>query len=618
MRKSMYKLATPGSDMFSQEAIMDEKEDSKSEDDSSDEMSESALFVKNKAHEKQIFDLLESGSNEEIFDWIEDLLNDYSIEQIVNTEGLGLLHVAWQNNNNELVEFIIGKTFQKQGQRHVKMLVNMKCKNREISFTPIHFWAYNGNIRIMSFLVNNGASLIVPNDQGVKAIHVASQGDQAAMIYFLVNNLGWNIEEKDTSGNTALHWAIFTGSENSVTFLLALGANPNEANSDLSFPLHLAVKSIEEHGSLRNIKALLLEGALRTLRDRDKKKPIDYVDTVEDEQLSNNLSRVLEEPNSWLCWMLKTPLKKVRKSRSLVLLFYFILLLNWILMYTLFFQFANITYFVVHAILIIIISFLCCVLTTSDPGYIKKEDHLDFLSLVTTGNFDKICAVCEIATTDNITHWKFWKKWVGGYDHHCPWIDNWVGAKNHNMFLAYVSMLMVFLIYNIVLCIASMDGIFLRRPDSAVTIPVLKEYLQDLKWPVRGFIILNILFCFVVSILWVYVLWIQIGNYLNNATTYQRYSNEGVEIRKRRAQLIKKIKNRQKLNLKPSEVSEKMMMLYNRKPTATSTPHMTTESFKVNLMNDEEASKFVILTSSSRWTRSKSAQSINCSKWYKE
>jgi hypothetical protein len=73
-------------------------------------------------------------------------------------------------------------------------------------------------------------------------------------------------------------------------------------------------------------------------------------------------------------------------------------------MYTLFFQFANITYFVVHAILIIIISFLCCVLTTSDPGYIKKEDHLDFLSLVTTGNFDKICAVCEIATTDNITH----------------------------------------------------------------------------------------------------------------------------------------------------------------------------------------------------------------------
>jgi hypothetical protein len=64
----MYKLATPGSDMFSQEAIMDEKEDSKSEDDSSDEMSESALFVKNKAHEKQIFDLLESGSNEEIFD----------------------------------------------------------------------------------------------------------------------------------------------------------------------------------------------------------------------------------------------------------------------------------------------------------------------------------------------------------------------------------------------------------------------------------------------------------------------------------------------------------------------------------------------------------------------
>jgi len=80
-----------------------------------------------------------------------------------------------------------------------------------MSFTPAHFCAYNGNIDMLNWLVNNGANMLIPNDQGVKVLHVASQGDQAPMIYYLVNNLNWDIEEVDTSGNTALHWAAYTG-----------------------------------------------------------------------------------------------------------------------------------------------------------------------------------------------------------------------------------------------------------------------------------------------------------------------------------------------------------------------------------------------------------------------
>ena len=91
------------------------------------------------------------------------------------------------------------------------MLVNMKCKNREMSFTPAHFWAYNGNIGMLNWLVNHGANILIPNDQGVKLLHVAAQGDQATMVYFLIKTLGCEIEDIDQSGNTALHWAIYTG-----------------------------------------------------------------------------------------------------------------------------------------------------------------------------------------------------------------------------------------------------------------------------------------------------------------------------------------------------------------------------------------------------------------------
>lgn len=64
---------------------------------------------------------------------------------------------------------------------------------------------------MINWLVSNGASKLVPNDQGVKVLHVAAQGDQAVMIYHLIRVLDWDIEEIDTSGNTALHWAAYTG-----------------------------------------------------------------------------------------------------------------------------------------------------------------------------------------------------------------------------------------------------------------------------------------------------------------------------------------------------------------------------------------------------------------------
>jgi ankyrin repeat protein len=247
-----------------------EDRESAQDRDSFNQTSEPDHFPEHRNEGRQIFDLLETGTNEEIYEWIENLLSQYKIDQIVNNNGLGLLHVAWQNDNLELVHFIIEKAHDMEGKKYVKMLVNMKWRNRDMSFTPLHFWAYNGNVAMLNFLINNEASLLIPNDQGVRALHVAAQGDQAAMINYLINKMNWNIEEKDSNGNTALHWAIFTGSEHSTAFLLALGADPNSTNHENSYPLHLAIKSVEDHGSIRNVKALLLSGALRNLRDCDK------------------------------------------------------------------------------------------------------------------------------------------------------------------------------------------------------------------------------------------------------------------------------------------------------------------------------------------------------------
>lgn len=159
------------------------------DNDSFVQPSEVEHIPNNRNQGRQIFDLLETSTNDEIIQCINNLTTQYKIDQIINSEGLGLLHVACQNNNLDLVEYLIDKAEEIEGKRYVKMLVNMKCKNRDMSFTPSHFCAYNGNIDLLNILQRNGASILIPNDQGVKALHVAAQGDQAAMIYYLVKTL---------------------------------------------------------------------------------------------------------------------------------------------------------------------------------------------------------------------------------------------------------------------------------------------------------------------------------------------------------------------------------------------------------------------------------------------
>lgn len=136
-------------------------------------------------------------------------------------------------------------------------------------------------------MISYGADITLTNNQGVGVLHIASQGDQAPMIYYLVKQEECEIEQTDDDGNTPLHWAAISGSENSTTFLLALGADPNSQNKNGSTPLHLGTKSIEVHWSMRNLKMLLLEGARRSIRDEEGMTALEYSEEINSAALQN-------------------------------------------------------------------------------------------------------------------------------------------------------------------------------------------------------------------------------------------------------------------------------------------------------------------------------------------
>ena len=78
---------------------------------------------------------------------------------------------------------------------------------------------------------------------------------------------GIKINSRDLRDSTPLHWAAFSGSELTLSYIIAWGGDLNDVDSKGLTPLHLAVKSYKENRSTKGIKQLLIKGADREAID---------------------------------------------------------------------------------------------------------------------------------------------------------------------------------------------------------------------------------------------------------------------------------------------------------------------------------------------------------------
>ena len=117
----------------------------------------------------------------------------------------------------------------------------------------------------------------------------ASSGENPAVITALAA-AGAEVDARDNSGNTPLHWAAY-GSENPaiITALLDAGADVNVRAGNGLTPLHLAAAS---NPNPANIGILLDAGADATARDNSGYTPLDYAGDREELQGSNAYQRL--------------------------------------------------------------------------------------------------------------------------------------------------------------------------------------------------------------------------------------------------------------------------------------------------------------------------------------
>ncbi|XP_065504639.1 palmitoyltransferase ZDHHC12 [Caloenas nicobarica] len=106
---------------------------------------------------------------------------------------------------------------------------------------------------------------------------------------------------------------------------------------------------------------------------------------------------------------------------------------------------------------------LCSVLlyfrvSLMDPGFVKAEEEEQggkseeqsmMIPQVPSNIKMRLCGYCMVRQPMRAKHCQLCQHCVRRYDHHCPWIENCVGEKNHRLFMLYLSVQLVVLLWGV-------------------------------------------------------------------------------------------------------------------------------------------------------------------------
>ncbi|CAJ1065483.1 ankyrin repeat and protein kinase domain-containing protein 1 [Xyrichtys novacula] len=144
-------------------------------------------------------------------------------------------------------------------------------------WTPMHLAALRGHEATVVQLESQGACVNARGENGWTPLHLACHQNEAEVVANLLSAKADPNVWEDSERWTPLHAACISVSLPSVLHLLAHHADVNAVNSRKASALHLAA----QHGSTPMVKALLLNGADRTLRDSSGSTALDVAQRCE-------------------------------------------------------------------------------------------------------------------------------------------------------------------------------------------------------------------------------------------------------------------------------------------------------------------------------------------------
>ena len=156
--------------------------------------------------------------------------------QIKDESGLTPLHYSVFRDNYEITKIIIDEIKKGFGMSSNKISNFINERTNE-GYTALHYAVGNGNIEILELLKQHGAKFEAVTNLGKNVVHIAAEKNKPTMLIHLILNEALDIFCLDENGSTPLHWACYSGSYETVDYLLSLKADINAQDKEKITPL---------------------------------------------------------------------------------------------------------------------------------------------------------------------------------------------------------------------------------------------------------------------------------------------------------------------------------------------------------------------------------------------
>jgi palmitoyltransferase len=112
----------------------------------------------------------------------------------------------------------------------------------------------------------------------------------------------------------------------------------------------------------------------------------------------------------------------------------------------------------------VLVTFLMA--SCKDPGNLRPDPNQDFITLLREINPADLCPECKVIRSARSRHCAICNRCVERFDHHCPWINNCVGIKNHNAFMLFLWSIWTKILFNIGAVSYSLLNFYLNFDDA--------------------------------------------------------------------------------------------------------------------------------------------------------
>ncbi|XP_066590663.1 palmitoyltransferase Hip14 isoform X2 [Prorops nasuta] len=399
-----------------------------------------------------------------------------------DSETVTLLHWAAINNRKDVVKYLIAKG------------AIVDAPGGDLDATPLHWATRHGHLSTVVILMRAGADPTLRDSEGFSCIHLAAQFGHTAIVAYLVAK-GINPNMPDKSSMTPLMWSAYKiKSLDPTRLLLTLGASHSLAdNLHGNTALHwaiiarndLAISTLVHYGASLDTPNFLGETPMTLLTPDLGAAWLGHKITQEiREKLGRSRDRCRDKKLRWYC-MVSTPfiafyvigiilqsgVDYLIKLGAFITLYVAAYLANhyvfderlhqvlpmsvylatkfWIYVTWVFWLGIHAAWYLWLLLVAGSVPLWICFLQSwrSDPGVITAthEEKLNIIiELAESGGFDPqwFCNSCLVRRPVRSKHCSTCDRCVARFDHHCPWVNNCIGAHNHKYFLGFVASLL--------------------------------------------------------------------------------------------------------------------------------------------------------------------------------